>query len=180
LICLLELYGIPGYELTKLEIQKLAYFLQVAGEPLKLRYEKQQYGPFAHNLNKVLELLEGHYIRGYGDGSSKAQSAEIYVLPEGRDAAQKCLATDIEAQERLQRVGDLIFGFETPYGIELLATTHWVVQENPKAAEDSNEAILLVHQWSERKRQLFKPEHICKAWQRLREQHWLTTANHTD
>lgn len=180
LICLLELYGIPGYELTKLEIQKLAYFLQVAGEPLKLRYEKQQYGPFAHNLNKVLELLEGHYIRGYGDGSSKAQSAEIYVLPEGRDAAQKCLATDPEAQKRLQRVGDLIFGFETPYGMELLATTHWVGQEHPKASEDSKEAVFLVHQWSERKRQLFKPEHIRKAWQRLREQHWLTTANHKD
>ncbi|MCT7953615.1 Appr-1-p processing protein, partial [Ancylothrix sp. C2] len=103
-----------------------------------------------------------------------------YVLPEGRDAAQKCLATDIEAQERLQRVGDLIFGFETPYGMELLATTHWVAKEHPKAVEDSNEAILLVHQWSERKRQLFKSLHIRKAWQRLREQHWLTTTNHTD
>ncbi|MBD2695159.1 hypothetical protein [Anabaena catenula] len=39
-IRLLELYGIPGYELTKLEIQKLAYFLQVAGEPLHLEYVK--------------------------------------------------------------------------------------------------------------------------------------------
>jgi O-acetyl-ADP-ribose deacetylase (regulator of RNase III) len=180
LIHLIELYGIPGYELTKLEIQKLAYFLQVAGEPLKLRYEKQKYGPYAHNLHKVLELLEGHYIRGYGDGSSQAQSAEIYVLQEGREAAQTFLATEPEAEERLQRVGDLIFGFETPYGMELLATTHWVAQENPKAAEDSNEAIALVHEWNDRKRQLFKPEHIRKAWHRLRAQSWLTTAIHTE
>lgn len=179
LIHLLELYGIPGYELTKLEIQKLAYFLQVAGEPLKLPYEKQKYGPYAHNLNHVLQLLEGHYIRGYGDGSSKAQSAEIYVLPEGREAAQAFLAAQPEAGERLQQVGDLIFGFETPYGVELLATTHWVTQENPKAAEDSNEAIALVHEWSDRKRRLFKPEHIRKAWQRLCEQGWLTVKTHT-
>lgn len=179
LINLLELYGIPGYELTKLEIQKLAYFLQVAGEPLRLRYEKNKYGPYAHNLNHVLKLLEGHYIRGYGDGSSIAQSAEIYVLPEGREVAQSFLATNPEAQERLQRVGDLIFGFETPYGMELLATTHWVAQENPKVAEDSNEAIALVHEWSDRKRQLFKPEHIRKAWQRLRDRGWLTGKIHT-
>lgn len=49
-IRLLELYGIPGYELTKLEIQKLAYFLQEAGEPLKLPYVKHKYGLYAHNL----------------------------------------------------------------------------------------------------------------------------------
>lgn len=84
-IRLLELYGIQGYELTKLEIQKLAYFLQMAGEPLRLRYDKHQYGPYADNLNHVLQVIEGHYIRGYGD---RNQDSEIYVLPEGREAAQ--------------------------------------------------------------------------------------------
>jgi O-acetyl-ADP-ribose deacetylase (regulator of RNase III) len=53
-IYLLELYNILEYSLTKLEIQKLAYFLQVSGEPLKLRYEKQQFGPYADNLNHTL------------------------------------------------------------------------------------------------------------------------------
>lgn len=178
-IHLLELYGILGYELTKLEIQKLAYFLQVAGEPLKLPYIKHQYGPYANNLNHVLKHIEGHYIRGYGDGSSKAQSPEIYVLPEGREAAQAFLETQPEVKARLERVGDLIFGFETPYGMELLATVHWVAQENPKAAEDSDEAITMVHNWSDRKRQLFKPEHIRKAWQRLHTQGWLTAMSTT-
>jgi hypothetical protein len=172
-IHLLELYGIPGYELTKLEIQKLAYFLQAAGEDLKLHYVKHKYGPYADNLNHVLKRLEGHYICGYGDGSSKAQSAEIYVLPEGRKAAQAFLATQPEAQKRLEQVGNLIAGFETPYGMELLATVHWVAQENPKAAENSQEAIALVHNWSVRKRQILKTEHILKAWQHLHRQNWL-------
>ncbi|HEY9799883.1 MAG TPA: macro domain-containing protein [Leptolyngbyaceae cyanobacterium] len=171
IIRLLEAYGIPGYELTKLEIQKLAYFLQEAGELLKLPYQKHFYGPYADNLNQVLKHIEGHYIRGYGDGTGRAS---IYVLPEGREAAKTFLETQTDALERLEQVSKLIYGFETPYGMELLATVHWVATKHPNPAKDSEEAIALVHEWSDRKRKLFKPEHIRKAWQRLGEQNWLT------
>jgi O-acetyl-ADP-ribose deacetylase (regulator of RNase III) len=173
-IRLLELYGIPGYELTKLEIQKLAYFLQVAGEPLRLEYVKHKYGPYAHNLNHVLRHIEGHYIRGYGDGTAKAESAQMYVLPAGREAAQAFLATAPAAQERLEQVSSLITGFETPYGMELLATVHWVGTQETNPAHDSEQAIELVHTWSDRKRTIFKPQHIRKAWQRLQQQDWLS------
>jgi O-acetyl-ADP-ribose deacetylase (regulator of RNase III) len=37
-IKLLHQYAIPGYRLSLLEIQKLAYFLQISGEPLRLNY----------------------------------------------------------------------------------------------------------------------------------------------
>lgn len=170
-IRLLELYGIPGYQLTLLEIQKLAYFLQVAGEPLKLQYVKEKYGPYANNLNHVLQKLEGHYIRGYGDRSREAQ---IYVMPEGREAARTFLENAPEARERLEQVSRLIEGFESPYGLELLATVHWVAQEDPQAAIDDFQAVTLVHRWSDRKHELFRPEHIRKAWQRLHKQNWLT------
>ncbi|MFB2978315.1 macro domain-containing protein [Microseira sp. BLCC-F43] len=173
-ISLLELYGIPGYRLTKLEIQKLAYFLQIAGEPLKLRYVKHQYGPYAENLYHVLQRLEGHYIRGYGDGTTG--NAEIYVLPAGREAAQSFLEKEPDAQKRLERVSRLIDGFETPYGLELLATVHWVAQEEPKAAKDSQVAIALVHQSSDRKRQIFTEQHIRKAWQRLDQENWINSS----
>lgn len=170
-IHLLEAYGIPGYELTKLEIQKLAYFLQEAGEILKLPYKKHIYGPYANNLNHVLKNMEGHFIRGYGDGTSRAS---IYVLPEGREIAETFLAAEPQAQERLEQVCKLIYGFETPYGLELLATVHWVAMQDPNPAKNCEEAIALVHEWSDRKRRIFKPEHIRKAWQRLEEQNWLT------
>jgi O-acetyl-ADP-ribose deacetylase (regulator of RNase III) len=173
-ICLLELYGIPGYELTLLEIQKLAYFLQETGEPLKLPYVKHIYGPYAHNLNHVLKDMEGHYIRGYGDGTTKAENAEIYVLPEGRDTAQAFLENQPQAKQRLERVGNVIFGYETPYGMELLATVHWVATKETNSAVDVSQAISLIHSWSERKRNLLKPQHIHKAWQRLHDQSWLT------
>ncbi|MEO0012659.1 MAG: hypothetical protein RLZZ535_1048, partial [Cyanobacteriota bacterium] len=174
-ISLLELYEIPGYTLTKLEIQKLAYFLQEAGEHLKLRYVKHHFGPYADNLNHVLQRIDGHFIRGYGD---RTQRSQMYVLPEGKNAAHDFLEQHPEANERLERVSNLITGFETPYGMEMLATIHWVAtKEDPQAAEDCEQAIALVQQWNERKRQLFKPTHLQKAWERLKQQNWFSNTS---
>ena len=49
-IRLMDLYASQSYRLTLLEIQKLAYFLQEASQPLRLRYEAAHYGPYAPNL----------------------------------------------------------------------------------------------------------------------------------
>lgn len=171
---LMDRYGIPGYRLSKIEVQKLAYFLQVAGEPLRLNYTKHHQGPYAHNLNHVLQRIEGHFIRGYGDGN---QESALYVLDQGKQSARSILETDLEAKERLSKVSRLIAGFETPYGMEMLATIHWVAtQEDPEAAIDPDRAIAKVYEWSDRKRNLFKPNHLRKAWQRLSDQGWLLSS----
>ena len=44
------------------------YFMQEAGEPLKLNFEKHTYGPYSENLRHVLRPVEGHLISGYEDG----------------------------------------------------------------------------------------------------------------
>src|SRR5581483_8654919 len=62
-IKLIQRYSALHYRRTLLEIQKLAYFLQEAGEVLQLKYEAGRYGPYAANLNKVLERIKGHFIR---------------------------------------------------------------------------------------------------------------------
>ena len=168
-IRLLELYGIIGYELTKLEIQKLAYFLQEAGEPMKLAYENHLYGPYANNLNHVLKHIEGHFIRGYGDGTGKGQ---IYVLPQGREAAIAFLANEPDALKCLEKVSSLIQGFETPYGLEMLSTVHWIATKYDQPAQDTEQAITLFQEWSPRKKKIFKPEHIRVAWNQLKTQNW--------
>jgi len=169
-ILLMDLYRQPGYQMGRLEIQKLAYFLQVAGEPLRLDFVKDQYGPYAENLNHVLQRLEGHYMRGYGDRNTRA---EIQLLPGAIDEARKELDQAPDARERLERVRCLIEGFETPAGMELLATVHWVAQHNLGAAEDPDIAVLGVQGWSKRKKERFTPAQIHKAWQRLRDEAWL-------
>jgi uncharacterized protein YwgA len=52
---------------TLLEVHKLMYFMQEAGESLRLNYQKAPYGPYAENLRHVLSYIEGHFISGYGD-----------------------------------------------------------------------------------------------------------------
>jgi len=172
MISLFDRYGIPGYRLGRLEAQKLAYLLQEAGElGLKLEFKKHHYGPYAEKLNHALQRIDGHYIRGYGD---RTQQSQIYVLPSGRKAAETFLADHQDAYQRLNQVSQLIEGFETPYGMEMLATVHWVAKENPQAAVDVEAAILEVQGWSDRKRNLFKPSHLQKAWQHLKDQGWFS------
>ena len=168
-IKLMEQYSSLHYRRTLLEVQKLAYFLQEAGQNLRLRYQAGHYGPYADNLNKVMEVIEGHFIRGYGD--SQKPDAEIDLLPGAVEKADQFLSRHGESKERLDRVGHLIEGFETPYGMELLATVHWLVHKkqanSPEAVRDG------VRGWNPRKARLMKLRHIEKAWERLASQHWI-------
>ena len=170
LIGLFERYILPGYRLTLLEIQKLAYFLQAAGEPLKLDFSKGKYGPYAETLHHVLQRMEGHFIRGYGD---RSRYATIRLLPGTTDEANSFLQSHKETIGRLNRVACLIEGFESPYGMELLSTVHWLAQEDTEVKSDSNAAINGFKSWSEHKKQTFHPEHIEVAWTRLREEGWI-------
>lgn len=160
------------YRLSLLEVQKLAYFLQHAGEPLRLAYRPHHYGPYADNLRKALRNMEGHYTRGVGDGKNSPETP-LELLPNAVAAAREFLATQAETFDRLERVAKLIDGFETPFGMELLGTVHWVMQHDANA-EDVDDVIAKVHAWSDRKRSQMKDGHIRAAWSRLREQGWAT------
>jgi O-acetyl-ADP-ribose deacetylase (regulator of RNase III) len=167
---LMQQYLGAAYRLTLLEIQKLAYFLQEAGEPLRLRYEAGHYGPYAANLNKVLERIEGHFIRGYGD--SQKPDVEIGLLPGAVDEADSFLADKAASLDRLDRVAQVISGFETPYGMELLASVHWLAKHSDPSASSADQAVSQLHAWNDRKRKMFREEHIGIAWQRLQDDRW--------
>ena len=170
LVKLMEQYLGLAYRLTLLEVQKLAYFLQEAGEPLRLRYEPGHYGPYATNLNKVLERIEGHLIRGYGD--SQRPDVEVKLLDGAAREADAFLASRSESRARLKRVSALIEGFETPYGMELLSSVHWVAVNDPTVSRPAD-AVRSVQSWNERKRRMFPANHIAIAWEQLANQGWL-------
>ena len=169
-IKLIQQYKRFAYRLTLLEIQKLAYFLQESGLNLRLSYVRHYYGPYAHNLNKVLEILEGHYISGYGD--TQKPDVEVELLPGAIDAADDFLNKHPGSFAHLNKVADLVDGFETPYGMELLASVHWLAVHDRQAV-DQKSAISAMAGWNERKRRLFKSEHICIAWDRIQEEGWI-------
>ncbi len=158
LIGLLSEYIKFGDDITNLVVQKLMYFLQEAGEPLKLRYEKNKYGPYANNLNHVLQRLDGHYITGYGDHSS---DSVIKLNKEKLEKGLEYLKNYNETLQRFNKVINLIQGYESPYGLELLATVHWVIKKENITEENS--IIDYIQKWNERKKSLFTPAHIRKA-----------------
>ena len=170
LLGVLQSYALPGYRASMLEVQKLAYFLQVAGEPLNLRFARGKYGPYSETLHHVFQRIEGHFVRGYGD---RSRDASIRLLTDSLDEAWEVLRGHPGTVKRLERVSSLIEGFETPYGMELLSTIHWLAHERPGEAMTLVQAAQGVEEWSERKRSTFLPNHIEVAWSRLREGAWI-------
>jgi hypothetical protein len=146
------------------------YFLQEAGETLNLKFQPSHYGPYADNLRHVLSTVEGHFITGYGDGSAPVLEAEpMKPLPGAEDEASRVLADHAETGERVDYVMQVIDGFESRYGMELLASVHWATSHDPSAAADWRVAVEEVHRWTPRKKQTFTAEHIETAWNALRE-----------
>lgn len=162
-----------------IEVQKLMYFLQVAGEDLQLAYVTHLYGPYADGLRHVLIELEGHYVTGYGDGSTAVQQAEpLSLLPGAREAARDELVSRPDTVDRIERVIAVIEGFESAYAVELLSTAHWVLTHADQANDDES-TIEAVQRWSPRKGPMFTAAHIRTALARLRERGWAPSLEST-
>ena len=153
----------PGISL--LEVHKLMYFMQEMGEPLRLKFSKAPYGPYAENLRHVLNEIEGHYITGYADGGDMPDK-ELQLIPGAVQEAGQFLQSHSETLERFDRVSRLIDGFESPFGLELLATVHWL--STHEQATTAEKAIALTHSWSAHKQQ-FTPRQIEVAFNVLQQ-----------
>jgi O-acetyl-ADP-ribose deacetylase (regulator of RNase III) len=158
----------PSSALTLLVAQKLAYLLQAAGEPLKLEFTKAKYGPYAESLNHVLQDMEGRFTLGYGD---RTTGSDLQLLDGAEAGAQAFLASDAEAGSRVERIGRLIEGFESPFGLELLTTVHWAALR--EGAHSPEEATRVVADWTPRKREVFGEREVAIAWERLDSHGWL-------
>ena len=156
-----------------LEVHKLMYFLKAAGEDLpRLSFEAGQYGPYSPDLRHGLIRMENHLTCGFGEGTDKP-TTQVELMSGAIEVANNFLDSLPETRSRMERVAQLIEGYEDPYGMELLSSVHWVMQHNPGAREDVSKAVTGVHQWNDRKRRLLKPEHLKLAWQRLHDQGWV-------
>jgi O-acetyl-ADP-ribose deacetylase (regulator of RNase III) len=171
LIELMDRYldGLLDPFVTLLEVHKLVYFMQEAGEPLKLNFKKAKYGPYAQNLRHVLNAIEGHLLSGYEDGGDTPDK-QLKLIPGAREDAKKFLKDKATTQKHFQKVADLVEGFETPFGLELLATVHWVIKtETIKSVDD---ALSSIYKWNSRKKQFTKRQ-IELAMNTLKEKNWI-------
>ncbi|WP_299478664.1 macro domain-containing protein [uncultured Roseibium sp.] len=166
------LQGLMDPFVTLIEVQKLMYFMQEAGQPLKLKYTKHHYGPYATNLSHVLNKVEGHFVAGYQDGGDQPDK-ELTIVPGAILEAESALAHEEATHVNFNKVADLVDGFETPYGLELLATVHWVATR--EGADTSEKVLARVYGWNERKK-VFTERQVAIAFETLKSKGWLTAA----
>jgi len=180
---LVRRYLVLGMECSLLEIQKLAWFLERAIErycpaenPLKLQFVAHKYGPYANRLDHLLSNLDGSYLRS-DKRISDAEPLDVIWFKEERKAfVQTYLKSEAKAYApALEHTTALIDGFESPYGMELLATVDWLLcKENVEPTVTALRKGL--HLWSggeeaaERKNRLFDDRSLEIALQRLTKQ----------
>ena len=160
-----------GLFITNLEIQKLVYFMHVAGETkLRLKLTKGFYGPYGANLRHVLRDMSGRYIEGYKDVGDAP--GDMFTLAEGAEhEATRWLAKEPDTRARLNKVSKLVDGFESQLGLEALSTVHWIAHELRTSDLDTiTEGIM---SWNSHKREIMSRRTIEMSLNRLMEQGWV-------
>jgi O-acetyl-ADP-ribose deacetylase (regulator of RNase III) len=177
---LVRRYSILGIECTNLEIQKLAWFLQRTikalhlDNPLKLKFTANKYGPYADNLRHLLNGLDGSYLHCEKRLSDAGPLEPIWFEDSKSDEVREFLfrGTSRKYLPALERTADVIDGFESPLGMELLATVDWLLNREKCAATVSalRDGIT---RWpggrdaAERKQKLFTDDWLDLALHRL-------------
>jgi hypothetical protein len=93
-------------------------------------------------------------------------------VPGAIDDAASFLQTHAETQDRLVKVSELVEGFESPFGLELLSTVHWVASR--EGAESLADILKMTYAWNERKRR-FSERQIKVALDVLSQKEWIKT-----
>ena len=132
---LVRRYWVMGMECSLLEIQKLAWFLERSIErhnpgdnPLNLQFAPHKYGPYANRLDHLLNNLDGSYLQSE-KRISDADPLDVIWFDDARKAfLHTYLKTEAKAYtQALESTAALIDGFESPFGMELLATVDWLL-----------------------------------------------------
>jgi O-acetyl-ADP-ribose deacetylase (regulator of RNase III) len=177
---LVRKYWVLGIECTLLEIQKLAWFLERNIErlspdnPLDLRFEANKYGPYANRLDHLLNALDGSYLH-CDKRLADAGPLDIIWFDDGRKDYVQAYLKGQESKPylpALKATAELIDGFESPLGMELLATVDWLLCRGECAATAQGIKECL-GEWpggapaGERKLKLFDDRLLALALERL-------------
>jgi hypothetical protein len=118
-------------------VHKLAWFLQRSivacgmQDPTRLRFSANKYGPYSDQLRRVLDGLDGSYLH-YEKRLSEAGPEEPICSIDAKCDAVAAYLEGYEAREYLPALDAttrIIDGFESPLGMELLATVDWLQHE---------------------------------------------------
>lgn len=148
----------------RISLQKIVYFLQVFGADFKLEFSRNIYGPYSEPLRRAYIALEHHgMISGFRTGDR-----QTHVTNSGCAVADEFLdSTDLDTAEIIDRLSKLIQGYESPYGLELLSSVHWLVYHEGHVSVEK--VVEEMTSWNESKRNRFSAAAIQGAYDRLNE-----------
>jgi O-acetyl-ADP-ribose deacetylase (regulator of RNase III) len=131
-------YCLLGIDCSILEVQKLGWFIERGvrhfrvADPLKFKFEANRYGPYSHNLTKLLDSLDGSYLR-CDKRLADADPLDLIWFNEAKYDRVQAYLNSGEGKEFssvLEWAATTIDGFESPLGMELLATVDWMIQHD--------------------------------------------------
>jgi O-acetyl-ADP-ribose deacetylase (regulator of RNase III) len=140
-------YWVLGIECTLLEAQKLAWFLERTikrlglKDPLDLRFEADRYGPYANRLTHLLDGLDGSYLHC----DKRLADASAFDTIWFEDSQRERLGLYLNSNKvkaympAIEATDELIDGFQSPLGMEVLATVDWLIVR--EGAESTLEGI---------------------------------------
>jgi len=163
LLFLLYKYRALGEDITEFAAEKLCYFLYRAGETqLKLDFRPGYYGPYSGKVRHVLYAMNGYYLKGFEQKDAKPfDPLELMVNKKNEVDTYVQENLSLFEKDRLNKVASLINGFETPYGLELLATVDYITANDN--TRDITSIKNTINEWSERKKNMFTEDHIKLA-----------------
>lgn len=159
-----ELEKFFGGHLTRLTAQKLVYFMQVLGPDFGLKFSKQQYGPYSEALHGAFKAMEARqYIQGY-----TSEERMVVVTPATYAASDEHLRKEgVDVAELVSKLSLLIDGYESPYGMELLSSVHFLsTSEGIRTQPEMSEAL---EAWNDHKRESFPKAAVTAALNRLKD-----------
>jgi O-acetyl-ADP-ribose deacetylase (regulator of RNase III) len=177
---LVRRYSVLGLECSILEIQKLVWLLQRCiqamrlNDPLDLDFEAGRYGPYAQKLQYQLRDLDGSYLHCDRRLADARPSDVIWFDDDRRELVGTYLkGAEAKAYEpALEATSEIIDGFQSPLGMELLATVDWLLSRE-HVSPHVNSIRSALSNWSggreagQRKLRLFDDRMLNLALERL-------------
>ncbi len=186
---LIRRYSVLGLECSLLEVQKLAWFLHRALErrslkdPLDLKFAANRYGPYSDRLRFLLDALDGSYLHSDKRLADASPLDVLWFEDNKREAVAAYLASPAASEflPALDEATAVIDGFESPFGLELLATVDWLISQERVAP--TVEAVRVgIAGWphgraaAQRKHRIFDDRVLALALDRLSETQFASTS----
>lgn len=160
--------------------QKIAYFATETGLPTGLRYQRDSYGPFAHEVKPLITRLANNGL------VQEEQLGNMFAVKPGptyEDAARLFRSNLNEWEPIIEHIVDLFLRIRRTQQAEIAATVHFVARSLAKErGHKPSEAEVLqeVMRWKERRRPPLDEGEVAQAIRSLSALRWLDVRPSTE